>query len=49
KSNSGPDHLSRIQSGEDAQSIEDTMPDAQLYRLNHTPSELEDIAIFLRT
>ena len=29
KSNSGPDHLSRIQSGEEAQTIEETIPDAQ--------------------
>ncbi|KAH9326243.1 hypothetical protein KI387_006421, partial [Taxus chinensis] len=31
KSNFGPDHLSRINLGEDAQIIEETMPDAQLY------------------
>ncbi|KAH9321484.1 hypothetical protein KI387_016123, partial [Taxus chinensis] len=43
KSNSGPDHLSRIESGEDAQAIEDIMPNAQLYTLQCTPSELEDI------
>ncbi|KAH9298134.1 hypothetical protein KI387_029816, partial [Taxus chinensis] len=47
KSNSGPDQLSRIQSGYDAQSIEDTMLDPQLYKLNCVPSELEDIFIFL--
>ncbi|KAH9319683.1 hypothetical protein KI387_021452, partial [Taxus chinensis] len=33
KSNSGLDQLSRIQSGEEPQTIEETMPDAQLYRL----------------
>ncbi|KAH9296518.1 hypothetical protein KI387_040106, partial [Taxus chinensis] len=33
KNNCGPDHLSRIDSGEDAQSIEETMPDTQLFRL----------------
>lgn len=33
KSNSRLDHLSIIQSGEEAQVIEDTMTDAQLYRL----------------
>ncbi|KAH9289694.1 hypothetical protein KI387_033811, partial [Taxus chinensis] len=49
KSNSRPDHLSRIQSGEEAQTIEETMPDAQLYRLQLTPSELEEITVFLRT
>ncbi|KAH9313951.1 hypothetical protein KI387_022578, partial [Taxus chinensis] len=49
KSNSRLDHLSRIQSGEEAQTIEETMPDAQLYRLQRVPSELEDIVVFLRT
>ncbi|KAH9325332.1 hypothetical protein KI387_005510, partial [Taxus chinensis] len=49
KINSVPDHLSRIQSVEDAQTIEDIMLDAQLYRLQCTPSELEDIVVFLRT
>lgn len=38
KSNSGPGHLSRIQSEEDVQTIEDTIMDAQLYRLHHMPS-----------
>ncbi|KAH9303387.1 hypothetical protein KI387_014970, partial [Taxus chinensis] len=49
KSNSGLDHLSRISSGEDAHAIEKTMLDAQLYRLQCTPMELEDIFVFLRT
>ncbi|KAH9288989.1 hypothetical protein KI387_033106, partial [Taxus chinensis] len=48
KNNCGPDHLSRIDLGEDAQSIEETMPDAQLFRLWCVPLELEDIAIFLK-
>ncbi|KAH9303350.1 hypothetical protein KI387_014933, partial [Taxus chinensis] len=48
KRNSGPDHLSRIDSRENAQSIEDTMPDAQLFRLWCVPSDLEDIVVFLK-
>ncbi|KAH9325544.1 hypothetical protein KI387_005722, partial [Taxus chinensis] len=30
-------------------SIEDTIPDAQLFRLNYAPIELEDITVFLHT
>ena len=49
KSNSRPDHLSRIHPGEEAQTIKETMLDAYLYRLQHMPSKLEGIAVFLRT
>ncbi|KAH9289224.1 hypothetical protein KI387_033341, partial [Taxus chinensis] len=48
KNNCGLDHLSRIDLGEDVQSIEETMLDAQLFRLRRVPSELEDIVIFLK-
>lgn len=46
KSNCGPDHLSRIDSGEDPQSIKETILDMQLFRLQHTPSYLEEISVF---
>ncbi|KAH9325249.1 hypothetical protein KI387_005427, partial [Taxus chinensis] len=49
KRNSKPDHLSRINSEEEAQTIEETIPDAQLYRLQHAPMELEYIVVFIRT
>ncbi|KAH9308654.1 hypothetical protein KI387_036565, partial [Taxus chinensis] len=49
KGNSRPDHLSRINLREDAKIIKETMSDAQLYRLQCAPMELEDIFFFLRT
>ncbi|KAH9294724.1 hypothetical protein KI387_038312, partial [Taxus chinensis] len=48
KNNWGLDHLSRIDSGEDAQSIKEIMLDVQLFRLRCMPSELEDIVVFLK-
>ncbi|KAH9313608.1 hypothetical protein KI387_022235, partial [Taxus chinensis] len=45
----GPDHLSRINSDEDVQSIEDIILDAQLFKLNCAPSDLEYIVVFLCT
>lgn len=48
KSNLGLHHLSRIDSGEDIESIVHTMSYAQLFILQRAPSELEDIFLFLK-
>lgn len=48
KSNCGPDHLSRIDSGEDMQRIEETMPNTQVFRLWRVPLDLEEIVVFLK-
>ena len=43
----GPDHLSRLEIGEEAIGIEDELPDTHLFRLEAVPQELADIAQFL--
>ncbi|KAH9296925.1 hypothetical protein KI387_028607, partial [Taxus chinensis] len=48
KSNLGPDNLSRIDSRVDGQRFEDIMPDAQLFRLQCAPFDLQDIVVFLK-
>ena len=45
--NVGPDHLLRINTGEDPIGVEDDIPDAHLFRIEVVPAELEEIAQFL--
>ena len=40
KANVGPDHLSRVESGEDPIRIDDDLPDAHLFRVEEIPIEL---------
>ena len=47
KLNVGPDHLSRIDTGEEPTGIDDDLPDAHLFRIEAVPTELEEIAQFL--
>ena len=47
KLNVRPDHLSRIDTGEDPTRVEDDLPDAQLFRIEFVPIEMEEIAQFL--
>ena len=49
KLNVGPDHLSRIDTGEEPTGIDDDFPDAHLFRIEAVPEELEEIAQFLET
>ena len=48
KANVGPDHLPRIESGEDLTGIEDDLPDAHLFRVEAIPSELVEIGQYLQ-
>ena len=43
----GPDHLSRLEIGEEVIGIEDELSDAHLFKLEAVPQELSDIARFL--
>ena len=47
--NVGPDHLSRIESGEEPTSVEDNLPDAQLFAITMVDKTLEAIIHFLST
>lgn len=47
RENAGPDHLSRLETGEEAIGIEDELPDTHLFKLEAVPQELADIAQFL--
>ena len=47
KLNVGPDHLSRIDIGEEPTGVEDDLPDAHLFRIELVLAELEEIAQFL--
>ena len=47
KLNVGPDHLSRIDIGEEPIGVDDDLPDAHLFRIEVVPVELEEIAQFL--
>jgi hypothetical protein len=47
--NIGPDHLSRLESGESGGEIDDHLPDAYLFRVEAIPEYLEDITVFLST
>ena len=48
KSNVGPDHLSRVKSGEDPIGINNDLPDAQLFRVVAIPVELAEIGQYLQ-
>ena len=45
--NVGPDHLSRIDIGEELTRVEDDLLDAQLFRREVVPAKLEEISQFL--
>jgi len=45
--NNGPDHLSRIESGEDPISLEDELPNAQLFSVSMVDEYFADIVDFL--
>ena len=47
--NVGPDHLSRIESGEDSTSLEDNLPDAQLFAIDVVDKEFDAIIDLLNT
>jgi hypothetical protein len=49
KHNVGPDHLSRIESGEVGGSLDDELPDAQLFRVEAVPDQLVEIVAYLTT
>ena len=44
-----PDHLSRIESGDEPTSMEDNILDAQLFVINAFDDQYEDIIKFLTT
>ena len=48
KANVGPNHLYRVESGEDPTGIDDDLPDAHLFRLEAIPTELAKIAQYLQ-
>ena len=47
KLNVGPDHLSRIDIGEEPIGVEDNLPNAHLFRIEVVPIDLEEIAQIL--
>ena len=47
KLNVGPDHLSRIDTGEEPTTVNDDLPDAHLFHIEEVPLEIEEIARFL--
>ena len=47
KLNVGPDHLSRINTGEEPTGVKHDLLDAHLFRIEFVPAELEEIAQFL--
>ena len=47
--NVDPDHLSRIETGEEPMNLEDGLPDAQLYAVHVADGQFEDIIDFLNT
>jgi hypothetical protein len=49
KLNVGPDHLSRLETGESGGPIDDQLPDADLFHIEAIPDYLSDIALFLTT
>ena len=48
KLNVGPDHLSRIDIGEELKGVKDDLPDAHLFQIEAVSAELEEIAHFLK-
>jgi hypothetical protein len=49
KLNVGPDHLSRLESGESGRALDDQLPDADMFHIEAIPDYLSDIAVFLMT
>jgi hypothetical protein len=47
--NVGPDHLSRLESGESGGAVDDQLPDADLFWVEAILEYLEDITVFLST
>ena len=47
--NAGPNHLSRIETGEEPTNLEDNLPDAQLFSIQITDDYFRDIIEFLMT
>ena len=47
--NAGPDHLSRLESGEERTDLEDSLPDAQLLSIQIADEYFADIIEFLTT
>jgi hypothetical protein len=47
--NKGPDHLSRLEHGEEPTSLEDTLPDAQLLAIRRVDDHFDEIFHFLST
>ena len=47
--NAGPDHLSRLESGEEPISLEDCLLDAQLFSIQIVDNQFQDIIHFLTT
>jgi hypothetical protein len=47
--NNGPDHLSRLEHGEEPSSLEDTMSDAQLLDIRNIDEHFAEIVQFLST
>jgi hypothetical protein len=45
--NKGPDHLSRLEHGEEPTSVEDTLPDAQLLAIIKIDDHFTEIVQFL--
>jgi hypothetical protein len=47
--NKGPDHLSRLEHGEEPTSLEDTLPDANMLTIRNIDDHFTDIVQFLST
>jgi hypothetical protein len=47
--NKGPDHLSRVEHGEEPTSLEDTLPDAQFLAIKKVDNHFAEIVHFLST
>jgi len=47
--NVGPDHLSCLETGESNGTIDDQLPDADLFRIEAIPDHLQEIATLLTT
>ena len=45
--NVGPDHLSRLENGENGGSLDDQLPDADIFRVEAIPEYLDHIATYL--
>ena len=47
--NVGPDHMSRLENGENGRSLDDQLPDADLFRVEAIPEYLDQIVTYLTT